>query len=108
MAGQKTRPTCTYNRCALRRVLIVALTFTLAVSCGRETPAPPAASGAIDDSTPQDGGTLIRRIPADVATLNPVMPTSRYDRLVMNYIFTPLVYFDVELKPIPGIAAKWE
>jgi len=92
----------------LRRVLIVTLTLTLAVSCGRETPAPSATSTAIDENLPQDGGTIIRRLQADVATLNPVIPTSRYDRLVMNYIFTPLVGLDVDLKPAPALATKWD
>ena len=92
----------------MRRVLIVTLTLTLAVSCGRETPAPQTTSGAVDETIPQDGGTLVRRIQADVATLNPVVPTSRYDRLVMNYIFTPLVGLDIDLKPCPALATKWE
>jgi peptide/nickel transport system substrate-binding protein len=92
----------------LHRVLIVTLTLTLAVSCGRETPATQSATGTADESTPQDGGTLLRHLPADVATLNPVIPTSRYDRQVMNYIFTPMVTLDVNLKPGPGLATKWE
>jgi peptide/nickel transport system substrate-binding protein len=92
----------------LHRVLIVTLTLTLAVSCGRETPAPQSAAATPDDNMPQEGGTLLRHLPADVATLNPVIPTSRYDRLVMNYIFTPLVTLDVDLKPGPGLATKWE
>ena len=92
----------------MRRVLIVTFTLTLAVGCGRETPAPQSATTAVDENTPQDGGTLIRRLPADVATLNPVIPTSRYDRLVMNYIFTPLVALDIDLKPSPGLAMAWD
>ena len=92
----------------MRRVLIVALTLTLAVSCSRERPAAPTTSSTVDENTPQDGGTLIRRLPGDVATLNPVIPTSRYDRLVMYYIFTPVVYLDIDLKPIPALAAKWD
>jgi peptide/nickel transport system substrate-binding protein len=90
----------------LRR-FILTVTLALTLACSREAPVQ-QASALSDDNTPQDGGTLLRRLPGDVATLNPVIPTSRYDRLVMNYIYTPLVYLDVDLKPIPGLAAKWD
>ncbi len=91
----------------MRRTLIAAFTFILAVSCSREarTPVSPAV---VDENAPQEGGTLIRRLSTEVATLNPVVATSRYDRLVMNYIFTPVVYFDSELRCIPGLATRWE
>jgi peptide/nickel transport system substrate-binding protein len=93
----------------LRRFpLLLVAALALAFSCSRETPQGAVAAGAVDESSPQDGGILIRRLQADVATLNPIVATSRYDRLVMNYIFTPLVDFDVELKVIPGLASKWE
>ncbi len=92
----------------MRRTLIAALSLVLAVSCGHEKPAATTTSTAIDESSPQDGGTLIRHLSTEVATLNPIVATSRYDRLVMNYIFTPLVYFDIDLTPIPGLATKWE
>src|SRR5581483_4599342 len=96
-----------YNGSVLRRTLIAAFTFILAVSCSREarTPVSPAV---VDENAPQEGGTLIRRLSTEVATLNPVVATSRYDRLVMNYIFTPVVYFDSELRCIPGLATRWE
>jgi peptide/nickel transport system substrate-binding protein len=95
----------------LLRRAVIALPLALAlavVSCSRESKSVPAAAVAPDENTPQDGGTLLRRLPADIVTLNPIVATSRYDRLVMQYIFTPLVYFDAELKCIPGLATKWD
>ncbi len=62
----------------------------------------------VDETTPQDGGTVVRRLESDVASLNPVLATSEYDRYVDNYLFTPLVYFDQSLKCMPGLAEKWE
>jgi peptide/nickel transport system substrate-binding protein len=63
---------------------------------------------AIDTSKPQDGGTLYRRLNLDVSTLNPVNLANRYDRLVANYLFTPVVNLDRSLMPIPGLADSWE
>ncbi|HVE69876.1 MAG TPA: ABC transporter substrate-binding protein [Thermoanaerobaculia bacterium] len=70
------------------------------------TPArtPPPA----DNGFPQDGGTLVRRIDTDVVTLNPTINASGNDRLVCDYLFTPLIYLDQELQPIPGLADSWE
>ncbi|MEA2489059.1 MAG: peptide/nickel transport system substrate-binding protein [Acidobacteriota bacterium] len=62
----------------------------------------------MSDDTPQDGGTLIRRLDVDVATMNPVLSTSKYDHFPAQYLFTPLIYFDRELKPIPGLAESWD
>jgi peptide/nickel transport system substrate-binding protein len=70
------------------------------------TPGRPAA--VADDGTPQEGGTLIRRLESDVVTLNPTITTSSYDRQVDDYLFTPIVYVDQQLQPIPGLADSWE
>ncbi len=75
-------------------------------ACAREERAPSAE--AVDESKPQDGGTLVRRLEADIATVNPVLATSKYDRYVDNYIFTPLIYLDINLRPIAGLASSWD
>lgn len=85
------------------------LALVLALACSREQPAAPtAANASIDDDTPQDGGTLVRRLDIDVPTLNPVLSTSKYDRYVDNYLFTPLLYIDQNLEPIAGLAESWK
>lgn len=89
-----------------RRSFAFALLLLL-LSCGRQE-RPVRAVEPVDDTTPQDGGTVVRRLESDVATLNPVLATSEYDRYVDNYLFTPLVYFDQNLKCRPGLAEKWE
>lgn len=59
---------------------------------------------------PRDGGTLYRRLEADVSTLNPITASSGYDRLAANYLFTPLIRFDRSLRPIPALstASSWK
>lgn len=85
------------------------IALALCLSCGRgeqairETP-----SAAPQQSRPEEGGTLVRRLEADVSTLNPVLATSRYDRQVANYLFTPLLYLDRDLRPVAGLAKTWE
>ena len=79
----------------------------LVVACRNERPLPPVAPGP-DQNTPQDGGTVVRRLDLDVTTLNPVMAQSDFDRRVDFYLFTPMVHLDIDLEPIPGLAQKWE
>jgi peptide/nickel transport system substrate-binding protein len=93
-----------------RFVAIAALLVCLACDRGeKRAPAPVAPPvTTADDGLPQAGGTLIRRFEADVVTLNPVMTATIYDRHVNHYLFTPLVYVDQELQPIPGLAEEWD
>ncbi len=83
------------------------LLLLLAVACTNERPLP-TVSTTEDQNKPQEGGTLIRRLQGDVNTLNPVMAQNANDRYVAFYLFTPLIHFDAELQPIPGLAEKWE
>lgn len=82
----------------------------LSVACGgkQERRTAPSAAVPIDDTVPRDGGTLNRRLDLDIATLNPVISTSRYDGMVAEYLFTPLVYLDRNLQPIAGLADSWK
>lgn len=87
-----------------RSWLLLALVFC---ACGAER-TQPAASSQPRASGPRDGGTLYRRLEADVSTLNPIVAMSGYDRYVANYLFTPLIHFDRELQPAPALATSWE
>jgi peptide/nickel transport system substrate-binding protein len=74
-----------------------ALTLLLLGACSKEKPVQPQI--AEDETTPQDGGTLIRRLQGDVSTLNPLLINSRYEHYVAFYLFTPLLQFDINLLP---------
>ncbi len=91
-----------------RRWFPALLTIAVALlSCSPEVrKAAPQTSS--DDTTPQDGGTLIRRLDSDIRSLNPILSESKYDRYVAFYLFTTLLYLDADLRPIPGLAQKWE
>jgi hypothetical protein len=100
-----------YNGGVNRWIAALASALLLAISCSRESRVADAAnpaSAAIDDSTPRDGGTLIRRGETDVSTLNPVLATSAYDRRIAMYLFTPLIALDINLRPMAGLADSWE
>lgn len=90
----------------MRSKLALLLLFTFFACARNEQPA--RSESIVDDSTPQDGGTLVRRSESDIASLNPILATSKYDRLVDDYVFTPLVYLDANLRPIPGLAKSWD
>ena len=88
----------------MKRCIVLVL---LAVACTNERPLPTVAT-AEDQNKPQEGGTVVRRLQGDIATLNPVMAQSQIDRMVDFYLFTPMVHFDADLQVIPGLAEKWE
>lgn len=93
------------------RPLIALVLLLLCIACGGrdETPTSTSQAGAVPaDDTPVDGGTLFRRLDVDVVTLNPIVSTTRNDRLINQYIFTPVIHFDRDLQPIPGLADSWE
>jgi peptide/nickel transport system substrate-binding protein len=93
----------------VRRPLVVALLLILSLACGRgEKVSAPAAKAPLPDDTPREGGTLVRRLDADVVTVNPVVSTSRYDRYVAQLVFTPVIQLDRDLQPIPGLATSWD
>ncbi|HEU4521691.1 MAG TPA: ABC transporter substrate-binding protein, partial [Thermoanaerobaculia bacterium] len=73
--------------------------------CGREAP---DLDVAVADDQPRAGGTLHRRLEVDITSLNPVLATSRYDRIVAVYLFTPLIHLDSDLRPSPGLAESWD
>ncbi|GAC1431623.1 MAG: peptide-binding protein [Thermoanaerobaculia bacterium] len=50
---------------------------------------------------------MLRRLEQDVTSVNPILATSRYDRLVADYLFTPMVNYDDELHVVPGLAESW-
>lgn len=89
-----------------RFALLVVLAAV--VSCGREQDVARQQPRPLDDDRPRDGGTLYRRLDTDVVSLNPVIASSRYDRYVGRYLFTPLVAVDRNLRPAPGLATDWE
>jgi peptide/nickel transport system substrate-binding protein len=80
----------------------------LCACTGDERPATTTQTATVEDDKPRDGGTLIRRLETDIVSLNPIIATTKYDRHVDNYIFTPLLYLDKNLRPIAGIAESWE
>ena len=91
------------------RLLFAVLLLALCAStCKKEHALPPVAPVAEDDTTPVRGGTVLRRLPVDVVSLNPTLANTSYDRWVAFYLYTPMVHLDVNLQPIPGLADKWE
>ncbi len=93
-----------------RWIVLPAIAFLLLGEGCRQRERPPTSTAVLaqDDSQPRAGGTLYRRLQSDVASLNPILTLSRYDRMVVQYLFTPLIQFDENLKPIEGLASAWD
>ena len=93
----------------MRRPLALVILLALSLACSRhERSIPARAEVPADDITPQDGGTVVRSLESEVTTLNPLLWSSKYDRYLDNYLFTPLVNLDADLRPVAGIAEKWD
>jgi len=43
----------------------------------------------------------------DISTLNPVRAASGQDGLVHKFLYTPVVYLNRNLQPVPGLAKSW-
>ena len=87
----------------------LALLLLLCIACGGgEQVSAPKPAASRDDGAPVDGGRLVRRLDVDLVTMNPVVSTSRADRYVAQYLFTPLIRLDRNLMPVPGLAESWE
>ena len=93
----------------MRRIAaLVAL--ILALGCTREgrpsgaarqtSPTPPAGA-------PADGGHLVRRLEADVTTLNPLSGQGVSTHQFAKYVFTPLLYVNERNEPVAGLATRW-
>ena len=89
-----------------RRPFLLLLMLVVCAACNRHEQR--AAPAAVDENTPQEGGTLVRRLESDIVGVNPVLEKSKYDRYVDIYLFNPLVNHDSNLRPSPGLAEKWE
>ena len=89
-----------------RRPFLLLLMLVVCAACNRREQR--AAPAAVDENTPQEGGTLVRRLESDIVGVNPVLEKSKYDRYVDIYLFNPLVNLDSNLRPSPGLAEKWE
>jgi peptide/nickel transport system substrate-binding protein len=90
----------------VKRWILALPVVLLALSCGREAVRPVTPLPA--DDKPQEGGTLISRLDSDITSLNPVTGTTALDKRVSGFLFTPLIALDQSLRPIPGLADKWE
>jgi peptide/nickel transport system substrate-binding protein len=87
-----------------RRIGTLAL-LAFALACAR--PESPVEEPAQAPEVPVDGGVLVRHLDADVGTLNLVMHSTQSEKLVLSYLYDPLVDFNQKLEVIPGLATEW-
>ena len=95
----------------MRKLVPLVLLLAALAACRKEKPVPPPPAPTttqVTDTAPRTGGRLVRRLEADVNTLNPLLQSTEDERQVLQYLFDPMVDFNQELEPIPGTIAKWE
>src|SRR5262245_11783920 len=90
------------------RAALPCLLLLLCLGCRQERAAAPVAARPVDNTKPQDGGTVVRRLESDISTFNPITITTGYDHYVNFFLFEPLVQWNQNLEVVPGLAEKWE
>jgi peptide/nickel transport system substrate-binding protein len=94
-----------YNPSIGRAASLLVVTFVLGLlggGCERGT------SRARKPTAPTTPSRVIRRLDADVKTLNYLLQTSEEERQVLAYLNDPLIALDQNLEPVAGIAERWE
>ena len=94
--------------CVKRRFVPLLFAIALCFACSKSEKPVAATEPVVDENTPQEGGTVVRRLEADIFSTNPVLEKSKYDRYITYLLYTPLVRLDQNLRPIPALAEKWE
>lgn len=61
-----------------------------------------------ENKPPEPGGAFARSLPAEPATLNPILATDRVSYLVYKWVFDPLMDMDQDQKWVGVLAEKWE
>jgi len=96
----------------VRARLVPLLVVLFAAGCRQgETRVTATASSSAPTSqtnTPQDGGTLIRRLRSDVNSLNMVHLTTEPEKLVLSLVLDPIIDVDARLNLVPALAKSWE
>lgn len=72
--------------------------------------ASPEETSATDDTADGGaaGGTLVVGLGADVATMDPHMSGSSFDRQLFHALYSPLVTIDTDLNIIPELVESWD
>lgn len=98
----------------IRTFSLLALGVLLA-ACGGDDAGAPADGAARAEDGPQVpeaeryGGTAVVALAADVADVNPVTSADvNANNFQMFVLFTPVVRYNENLEPIPGLARRWE
>lgn len=103
------------------RLLLVPFAALLSLACvaawASPGPVQPPASPlervvaflpGYENKAAEAGGTFARALPAEPATLNPVLATDRVSYLVYKWIFDPLIDMDQDQKWVGVLAERWE
>jgi len=107
------------------RRAVAAILLLAAAACRARHEAPAAATpvaaptpakaepglGFLDgarDGTPQEGGTLYRRLGGEPTTLNGILQSSAFEAEVLQYVQRNLFDYDASLRQVPGLAEKLE
>src|ERR1051326_9031135 len=94
----------------LRTGMLLSGGVALVVACAPQaaTQAPAAAGSTASAGGPKKGGTMRVGLTVDVATLDPHLSGSKFDRQVYHNLFEPLLVLDDKLGIQPGLAESWQ
>ncbi len=88
-------------------VLCAALALPAALPAQSPPPNGPAFLPGMAARRPDDGGVFRRALPAEPATLNPVVAADSISYLVYRFVFDPLLDMDKDKRPVGVLAESW-
>lgn len=97
-----------------RTLFLPALALLLAACGGGDAPRRDGGGGQAKNEpevpeTQRFGGTAVVALGADVTDVNPLTSSDvNANNVQMFVLFTPVVYYNEKLEPVPGLARRWE
>jgi len=89
------------------RHLSLVITVSALAACGGDARKPPEATAANDSA--RYGGTLVIGYPSDIGDISPLTWQVQNALYMQQFVlFTPLITYDAQLRPVPRLAKSWE
>lgn len=93
------------------RLSLLALALLAACGGGDDQKGRPRAAADDGPEVPEAerfGGTAVVALPSDISDISPLTSTDNNANNVQTFVlFTPVVYYNERLEPVPGLARSW-
>jgi len=89
------------------RSVAALLLVVVAVACSDSGPAKPAAAARARAERVASKPVAVR-LKNQLQTLNYILHTDDAERIVLSFVYEPLIGLSADLQPVPALASRWE